>query len=91
MLEALKNKLTQVAEEFALASEKEWEKIKLTEEQRNVRYDICKSCEWFFTPTSTCKKCGCFMAMKTYMPSKSCPIGKWKSIPIIDKQLEKIL
>jgi hypothetical protein len=80
MLETLKNKLTQVAEEIALASEKEWEKIKLTEEQRNVRYDICKSCEWFFTPTSTCKKCGCFMAMKTYLPAKSCPIGKWKSI-----------
>jgi hypothetical protein len=92
VLNALKNKITQLAEkaeEAAFAAEIEWEKIKLSEDERNSRYDICKKCEWLFTPTNNCKKCGCFMAVKTYMPSQSCPIGKWKSIPIVDKSQEE--
>lgn len=91
MLGALKNKLNQLAEkaeEAALAAGIEWEKIKLSEEERNLRYDICKKCEWLFAPTNSCKKCGCFMAVKTYIPYQSCPIGKWKSIPIVDESQE---
>jgi len=82
MLDGLKKKMSQIAkdtEESELLANIEWEKFKLPEEERNVRYDICKSCEWFFTPTSSCRKCGCFMAVKTYMPNQSCPIGKWKN------------
>lgn len=82
MLDGLKNKLSQLAkkgEEAAVTAGLEWENIKLSEEERNIRYDICKSCEWLFTPTNSCKKCGCFMALKTYMPNQSCPIGKWKN------------
>jgi ribosomal protein L32 len=41
------------------------------------RLDICKSCEHYFTPTTTCKKCGCFMIAKTKLLDASCPIGKW--------------
>jgi len=91
MLDKLKNKINQLAakaEEAAFAADIEWGKIKLSEEERNIRYDICKKCEWFFASTNSCKKCGCFMAVKTYMPSQSCPIGKWKSIPIVDKSQE---
>jgi hypothetical protein len=82
MLDGLKKKISQAAKNAEKANEEsniQWNKIKLPEEERNARYDICKSCEWFFTPTSTCKKCGCFMAIKTYMPYQSCPIGKWKN------------
>jgi hypothetical protein len=25
-----------------------------------------------------CRKCGCFVALKTAIKSVSCPIGKWK-------------
>lgn len=81
MLEKLKNKLNQLAEKA--------KESKLTEEERNIRYDICKKCEWLFIPTNTCKKCGCFMTVKTYMPEQSCPIGKWKSISLNNEKSQE--
>ena len=44
----------------------------------NKRLDICKGCEFLFKPTNTCKKCGCFMKVKTKIATSSCPIGKWE-------------
>lgn len=41
------------------------------------RWDICTQCPRFFKPTGTCKECGCFMRIKTQIPSVKCPIGKW--------------
>ena len=41
------------------------------------RLDICKSCEYLFKKTNTCKKCGCFMEAKTKLKKAECPIGKW--------------
>jgi len=41
------------------------------------RMDICRKCEYLFTPTNTCKKCGCFMDIKTKLKEAYCPIGKW--------------
>ena len=43
----------------------------------NKRWDICKGCEFLLKPTNTCKKCGCFMNVKTHIATSSCPIGKW--------------
>ena len=43
----------------------------------NRRLDMCKGCEFLFKPTNTCKKCGCFMDVKTKFATSSCPIGKW--------------
>jgi hypothetical protein len=88
MLEVLKNRLAQIARlavETSRLAQEELEKIKLSEDERNIRYQMCIECEYFFSSTTTCKKCGCFMIGKTYMPSASCPIGKWPSIPIIRK------
>lgn len=48
-----------------------------TKEIRNERFDICKGCDRIFKPTRTCKECGCFMAMKTWLKHASCPLGKW--------------
>jgi len=48
-----------------------------TKEIRNERLDICKACPRLFKPTKTCKECGCFMSMKTWLKDASCPIGKW--------------
>ena len=48
-----------------------------TEEIRNARYDTCLGCERFFKPTKTCRECGCFMTMKTWLKEAECPIGKW--------------
>ena len=47
------------------------------EEEFNRRMDICRSCEFFRPKTETCKKCGCFMKMKTKLSNANCPIGKW--------------
>lgn len=41
------------------------------------RLDVCRGCERLFTPTLTCKECGCFMAAKTRLTAATCPLGKW--------------
>lgn len=51
-----------------------------TREVRNERYDICLSCDRLFGPTRTCKECGCFMAMKTWLKMAGCPLQKWGPI-----------
>jgi hypothetical protein len=48
-----------------------------SEEIAEYRLDICKGCEWFRQTTQTCKKCGCFMKLKTLIEKSSCPVGKW--------------
>lgn len=46
-------------------------------EESNYRLEICKACEYFRQKTQTCKKCGCFMKLKTTLERSKCPIGKW--------------
>ena len=41
------------------------------------RLKICNSCEFFNRRMVKCKKCGCFMKVKTLLKSSSCPIDKW--------------
>jgi hypothetical protein len=41
------------------------------------RMEICNLCPEFFKPSSQCKKCGCFMNVKTKLQAAKCPIGKW--------------
>lgn len=53
-------------------------------EIRKERLDICKQCEHYFKPTGTCKKCGCFMRVKTTLSFTECPIGKWESTKEIE-------
>jgi hypothetical protein len=47
------------------------------EEKANERYDICLSCPSLIQATKQCKKCGCFMTLKTKLLNATCPIGKW--------------
>ncbi len=44
---------------------------------KNQRLDICISCPELIQLTKTCKKCGCFMEIKTKLEASRCPIGKW--------------
>jgi hypothetical protein len=46
-------------------------------ETRASRFDTCKGCDSLFKPTRTCKECGCFMALKTWLIDASCPLQKW--------------
>ena len=43
---------------------------------KEQRMKICKSCE-NLTKVQTCTKCGCFMPLKTWFKTFSCPNGKW--------------
>lgn len=51
--------------------------VYLSDEESSNRFNICKSCPELIKFTSQCKKCGCFMKLKTKMEHASCPIGKW--------------
>ena len=47
------------------------------EDEFNRRMDICKACPFFVVRTQQCRKCGCFMKLKTKLERASCPIKKW--------------
>lgn len=47
------------------------------EELSTYRLEICSTCEHFRSSTKQCKKCGCFMKLKTHLENASCPLGKW--------------
>lgn len=61
------------------------DKIKVSPEIQKARYDICLGCEKLYKPTSTCRLCGCFMQLKTWMPEQSCPIDKWSKVSTMEK------
>jgi hypothetical protein len=65
----------------SLGEVKPWDLLnpanRISEEAAFERLDICKSCPELIKPTSTCKKCGCFMKLKTHLKYAECPIGKW--------------
>ena len=50
---------------------------KSPEEISQYRLEICKQCEFFRQHSQTCKKCGCFMKLKTTLQRAKCPVGKW--------------
>ena len=41
------------------------------------RWAECQNCEHLIKATNQCKKCGCFMKLKTRVATASCPVGKW--------------
>ncbi len=49
------------------------------EEVLQERWDACGKCE-FLTKRNRCKRCGCFMGIKSRMSKMKCPIGKWTSV-----------
>ena len=48
-----------------------------TEQLVAYRLEICSSCDFYRKRTNQCKKCGCFMKLKTQLENAKCPIGKW--------------
>ena len=51
--------------------------IQASEEKSKYRHEICMGCENHVHITDQCKKCGCFMKIKTKLDAAKCPIGKW--------------
>jgi hypothetical protein len=58
----------------------------LTQEQLNIRKDICCSCEFWnpsgFAGTGKCDKCGCSTQAKLRMSTSKCPIDKWGPVDV---------
>lgn len=57
---------------------------KVDPETQAYRYNICQGCEKLYKMTDTCKVCGCFMKVKTWMPNQECPLKKWPKAPAVD-------
>lgn len=50
---------------------------KSQEDEYNRRMSICEECPFFLKAAAQCKKCGCFMKLKSRLDKAHCPIGKW--------------
>ena len=51
---------------------------KASEEEKERRLEICRGCEFFDNDKHPkCKKCGCFLNIKTSWAGESCIIKKW--------------
>lgn len=48
-----------------------------SDEEASRRFEICSGCPELIKLTAQCKKCGCFMKLKTKIANAECPIGKW--------------
>ena len=51
--------------------------ISTTDKERKKRMKECLSCAWYIKEKKRCAKCGCVVALKTYLLEDSCPVGKW--------------
>jgi hypothetical protein len=49
----------------------------ISKEEKEKRMKICESCVFFDNSSKRCKKCGCFLLIKTAWRTQTCPIGKW--------------
>lgn len=50
-------------------------------EEREAKMQICRACPEFYHDSrikaSRCRKCGCVMEAKTWIPGQHCPLKKW--------------
>lgn len=49
----------------------------VSEEVKQQRLEICKTCEFYDESQVRCKHCGCFLQQKAGFALDSCPIQKW--------------
>jgi hypothetical protein len=50
---------------------------KATPELAESRLATCRQCPELVPVVDQCKRCGCFMALKTTIKISKCPLGKW--------------
>lgn len=41
------------------------------------RLAICNTCPWLNKAFKKCRKCGCFMQLKSTLRQAKCPLGHW--------------
>lgn len=80
MLEKLRQRMRETKEAIGDAAI-ELLPNKVSQEVQKKRMSICESCDKLYKPTYTCKACGCFMNVKTWMGDQKCPLNKWDKEP----------
>lgn len=67
----------------------------VSEQVKQERLTICKSCDRYSSALRTCKECGCYMPAKAMFAATNCPINKWQEAEagtdLINKIEEMIL
>jgi hypothetical protein len=53
------------------------EKVKASASEIERRMDICRDCQHFQESPMKCRKCGCYLNLKTRLETEHCPIQKW--------------
>lgn len=51
--------------------------LNISEDEKEKRLNICRSCEFFELSDERCSKCGCYLKIKTYLKAEKCPVGRW--------------
>lgn len=46
---------------------------------REARLETCRGCSQYNPGEKKCAACGCFVQVKTWMPSERCPLGYWEA------------
>jgi hypothetical protein len=46
-------------------------------ELAEARLEVCNACPHLQKQLKKCRKCGCFMQLKTTLKQAKCPEGKW--------------
>ena len=49
----------------------------VTEEEKNARLEICKTCSWFDANSIKCNECGCWLNQNASFSEAHCPIDLW--------------
>lgn len=50
---------------------------RVTAEEHERRRAICEACEYYDDTQERCRRCGCAVAIKSWLNSEVCPIGLW--------------
>lgn len=51
----------------------------VSEELFKTRMEICFLCESYNPKLKQCKECKCFLFLKAFLKTSTCPLGKWKT------------
>lgn len=80
-LDKIKDRINSI-QETAESIESKLEHLFVDEKILEHRLSTCMSCEHLFHPTNQCKKCGCFVKVKTKLAMFECPLKKWTKVDI---------
>lgn len=55
------------------------ERVRVDEQEKSRRLEICRGCEFFNSDKGVCMKCGCIVKFKTVLATEHCPlpVPKW--------------